>query len=97
MIKVLLSRKVKAENYQRLLNLMREMRAAALHQPGYLTGETMVRGQDLLEVVAIGTWLSEECWKAWSTCRERIEIEDMIRPLLEGDLDAAVFRTPTEA
>jgi antibiotic biosynthesis monooxygenase (ABM) superfamily enzyme len=96
MIKVLLRRRVKPGNYERTIGLVRDLRAAALHQPGYMTGETIVRGQDPIEVLVISTWLSEEHWRAWSTSEPRIELESMITPLLEDTPEAAVYRMPVE-
>jgi antibiotic biosynthesis monooxygenase (ABM) superfamily enzyme len=97
MIKVLLTRRVKAENYQRVLGLLSDLRAAAKRQPGYMGGETLARGRDPIEVLAVGTWLGEDCWTAWSTCQERIEIEDFVEPLIEGEASAAVYHLPEEA
>ena len=96
MTKVLLTRSVKPENYQRVFGLLKDLRAAALHQPGYVTGETVIRGEDPIEILAIGTWLSEEYWTAWSTSQERIEIENMIEPLIVGKTISAVYRMPDE-
>jgi len=96
MIKVLLTRRVRPENYGRVLGLLTDLRAAALRQPGYVSGETVVRGEDPIEVLAIGTWLAEEYWTAWSTSEERIEIEDMMAPLLGGEPRASVYHTAQE-
>ncbi len=96
MIKVFLTRRVRPENYRRVMGLLADLRAVALHQPGYVTGETVVRGEDPVEVLAIGTWLAEEYWNAWSTSEERIEIEDMISPLLASGPRAVVYGTPQE-
>lgn len=96
MVKVLLTRRVKPENYRTLLGLLRDLRAGALHQAGYVTGETLVRGENPIEVLAIGSWLSETAWRAWSTSQERLEIEDMINPLLESKETVAVYRMPEE-
>jgi len=96
MTKVLLTRSVKMENYQRVLGLLKDLRAAALHQPGYVSGETVIRGEDPIEILAIGTWLSEEYWRAWATSQERIEVENMIEPLIVGKATVAVYRMPEE-
>ena len=96
MIKVLLTRRVKRHNYPRVIGLLTDLRAAAMRQPGYVTGETIVKGEDLMEVLAIGTWVGEEYWKAWSTSQARIEIEAMIDPLLEAHPDVAVYHPAQE-
>ena len=96
MIKVFIKRRIIPGNYHRLLKLMLELRIMATRQPGYVTGETLVRGKDPIEVLAIGTWISEEHWKAWSTAQQRIEITNMIIPLLEGGVETTVYSIPYE-
>ena len=95
MIKVFLRRRVARENYGRLLGLLTDLRSLALRQPGYVLGETLIRGTDPVEVLAIGTWISEEHWKAWSTSQRRIEITDLVNPLLVGHVETTVYRIPT--
>lgn len=96
MIKVFIKRRIIPGNYHRLLKLMLELRIMATRQQGYVTGETLVRGKDSIEVLAIGTWISEEHWKAWSTAQQRIEITNMIIPLLEGGVETTVYSIPYE-
>lgn len=96
MIKVILKRKVKPQNYARLLGLIRDLRAAALHQPGYITGETITRGNNPIEVVAMGSWLSEKHWRAWSTSQARNELESMVEPLLLEKVETTVYEVPEE-
>ena len=43
MIKVLLERRVAKENLTRLIGYLVDLRAAALKQKGYVTGETLVK------------------------------------------------------
>ncbi|MFH0913962.1 MAG: antibiotic biosynthesis monooxygenase [Chloroflexota bacterium] len=96
MIKVLLERRVRRKNLPKLMEYLKDIRSAALRQPGYVTGETLVRGDDPVDVLVIGTWISEEHWKAWSTSQERIELEDMICSLLEEDVKVSVYKIPSE-
>ncbi len=96
MIKVILKRRVKPQNYGRLIGLLRDLRGAALHQPGYITGETLMRGDNPVEVLAIGTWLSEKHWRAWSTSQARNELESMVEPLLIERVDTTVYEVPEE-
>lgn len=96
MIKVLLKRRVSPQNYKRLMGLLSDLRALALRQPGYVSGETLIRGTDPLEILAIGTWISEESWNAWKTSQKRIEISDLVNPLLVGEVETTVYRVPGE-
>ena len=50
-IKVIIERQVKkGEN---LAPLLRELRATAIHQPGYVTGETLVDTEDSSNIVVV--------------------------------------------
>ena len=80
MIKVIVERHVKEGNS--LPPLLRELRAAAMHQPGYITGETLVSTEDKSIVVVISTWRSLEDWKIWETSETRARLYQQIEPLL---------------
>lgn len=94
MVKVLIKRYVRARDSSRLLGLLLDLRAAALHQPGYVSGETVMRGDDPVEVLTIGEWLTEDHWKAWSTSEQRHGLGDMVTPLLVGEAETAVYNIP---
>jgi quinol monooxygenase YgiN len=94
MIKVMLERCVKPEKYHELLELIKDLRSAALHQPGYMTGETLVSEDDIIKVLVISTWVSEEHWKAFLTTEERVQLEAMVDSILEEEVKVDVFRVP---
>jgi quinol monooxygenase YgiN len=96
MIKVLLERSVKREKYRELLDLIKELRSAALHQPGYMTGETLVSEDDIVKVLVISSWVSEEHWKAWLTSEPRIQLETIADALLEGEVKVSVYGIPDD-
>lgn len=97
MMKVLIKRNVRPENLERLTDLLLDLRAAAVRQPGYVMGETLVRGENPVEVLAIGTWLSPEHWRAWSTSQQRLELEAMVTSLLIGDAEVLVYSIAHDA
>ena len=80
MIKVIVERQ--AKEGESLSPLLRELRAAALHYPGYITGETLVSTEDKSIITVISTWRSLEDWKAWETSETRAKLYQQIRPLL---------------
>ena len=80
MIKVIVERHTKEGD--NLSSLLRELRAAAMHQPGYVTGETLVSTEDKSIVAVISTWRSLEDWKAWETSETRARLYQQIEPLL---------------
>ena len=63
MIKVIIERQVKKGEDISLLLL--EIRAAAMRQPGYVTGETLLSTEDSFNIVTISTWRTLEDWKAF--------------------------------
>ena len=96
MVKVLLERKVKKQNLNRLLDYLMDLRSGSLRQPGYVTGETLISGQDPVTVLVISTWLSEDHWKAWTTSPTRMEDNDMIERLLVGEARTSIFKVLAE-
>lgn len=96
MVKVLLERRVRKENYDKLMEYLRDLRSAALRQPGYVTGETLVKGTDPIDVLVISSWISEEHWKAWACAQPRIELEDMIDRIIVKEPQCDIYRVPVE-
>jgi len=94
MIKVLQERRVKKKNLTKLVAQLNDLRSAALHQPGYVTGETLIKGKDPIDVLVISTWISEDHWKAWTTSEERIELNDIINGIIEGDVKISIYEIP---
>jgi heme oxygenase (mycobilin-producing) len=95
MIKVLQERRVRKRNFIKLIAQLNDLRSAALHQPGYVTGETLTKGKDPIDVLVISTWISEDHWKAWTTSEERIEINDMVNSLIDGDAKISIYEVPS--
>jgi heme-degrading monooxygenase HmoA len=94
MIKVLQERRVKKKNFAKLIAYLNDLRAAALHQSGYVTGETLIRGNNPIDVLVISTWISEDHWKAWTTSEERIQLNDIISGVIEGDPKVSIYEVP---
>ncbi len=80
MIRVIIERQVK--NKERLMPMLRELRAAAVHQPGYVTGETLASTEDPSIISVLSTWRSLEDWKAWEKSEPRIKLYEKIESLL---------------
>ena len=80
MIKVIIERHTKEGD--NLSSLLRELRAAAMDQPGYVTGESLVSTEDKSIVAVISTWRSLEDWKTWEASETRARLYQQIEPLL---------------
>ena len=88
MIKVIIERQVKKG--EDVSPSLRELRAAAMSYPGYITGETLVSTQDSSVIVTISTWNSLEDWKRWEASETRAKLYQQIDALL---LEKPIVRT----
>ncbi|MDD4859560.1 MAG: antibiotic biosynthesis monooxygenase [Dehalococcoidales bacterium] len=83
MIKVIIERHTK--NREQLAALLRELRAAAVHQPGYISGETLTSLDDKSLITVISSWRNIGEWRAWENSKIRGVINDTrIEPQLSG-------------
>jgi heme-degrading monooxygenase HmoA len=91
-IKVLIKRKM-PEGFTdpRFNSLLRELRAQANAQPGYISGETLKRVDQQNEYLVIGTWQTVHAWNAWQVSPERREIQDQIDLLLGTQTNYEVY------
>jgi heme oxygenase (mycobilin-producing) len=81
-VKVILLRRVPAEAADELKPMLMELRALALAQPGYISGETLMNADDPEEYLVISTWSSIEDWRTWLTNGERMMVQRAIDTLL---------------
>ena len=82
MVRIVIERHLKEGKKGELLPLLVELRAAAMHQPGYVTGETLASTEDPSIISVLSTWRSLEDWKAWEKSEPRIKLYEKIESLL---------------
>ena len=82
MIRTIIQRHLKEDKIEELAPLLRRLRTSAMHQLGYVTGETLVSTEDKSIVAVISTWRSLEDWQAWETSETRGRLYQQIEPLL---------------
>jgi len=90
-VKVLIKRSVSQDQAKALIPLVRQMRASAATQAGYITGETLRSLDNPEEFLIISTWQSSDDWKKWLQSQERNKIQDKIDDLLGGETDYEIF------
>jgi len=90
-VKVFIKRKVQDKNAVELTLLLNKLRALALSQPGYVSGETFTRIDKKDECMVIGTWLSLEDWNNWANNPKRIEVQAEIDRLLGEKTEYAIY------
>lgn len=82
MIKVLIDRKIKPGTHAEVNDLLIDLRAHAILQKGYITGETLQSREDLNHIVVLSAWHKEADWEAWENDPVRLEHEDKIAEFL---------------
>ncbi|KPK88395.1 MAG: antibiotic biosynthesis monooxygenase [Deltaproteobacteria bacterium SM23_61] len=81
-VKIIIRRKVSKGKEAQLLPLLLQLRAKAVSQPGYVSGETLRNTDEPEDYLVISTWQSAEDWKAWEANPARTEILKKIDSLL---------------
>ena len=77
-VKILIKRSIAQEVAPAVRPLIVELRAHALKQPGYISGETLKCIDRPGEYLVISTWQSLDDWKKWLKTQERKILEDKI-------------------
>ena len=90
-VKVLIKRSVSQDQARALIPLVRQMRASAATQAGYITGETLRSLDNPEEFLFISTWQSSDDWKNWLKSEERNKVQDKIDDLLGGETKYEIF------
>ena len=90
-VKIFIRRKLQDKNDVELTLLLNKLRALALSQPGYVSGETFHRIDKKDECMVIGTWRSLEDWNNWVNNPLRIEVQAEIDRLLGEETEYAIY------
>ena len=97
-VKVLVERTAQKGAEEVLPSLLRQLRGEAMHQPGYMYGETlrMVRGNRRTFLV-ISTWSRLEHWEAWEQDPFRCKMEVKLDSIVQGKAKVRVFEEYVES
>ena len=90
-IKIVMERTAKPEHRDDLLELLKKLRAKAVHQPGYLAGETLCSLENPDSHLIISTWHSLQDWKNWERNTERAVLVAQIETLLQQPSRVGIF------
>ncbi len=90
-VKVLIKRNVPQDKARALIPLVRQMRASAATQAGYITGETLRSLDNPEEFLVISTWQSSDDWQKWLKSAERNKVQSKIDDLLGGETKYDIF------
>lgn len=91
-VKIMIKRTVQDQNLSELTMLLKKLRALTLEQPGYISGETLIRIDKPDESLVISTWRSLEDWNSWVNNPKRNEVQNAIDKLLGQETEYAMYR-----
>jgi heme-degrading monooxygenase HmoA len=74
-VKILLERKFKEDPSMEEIKIINELRIGAMHQNGYVGGETLVDLDDHRKIVVISVWTNKAAWEKWKNSDQRRIIE----------------------
>ncbi len=92
-VKVVIERSVSPDNQADVAELLKDLRAKAIRQQGYISGETLFSVDRPGTHLTISTWEGLRGWKAWEANPERTEIVREIEGLLSLPSKLSVFAT----
>lgn len=81
-VHVVIKRRFRMNQPDKLVPLMVEMNKRAQRQPGYISTNTLQSREDPDDFMVVSVWESEDDWKAWFVNPERKSIQDDIDSLI---------------
>jgi heme-degrading monooxygenase HmoA len=90
-VKIIIKRIVPEEKEKYLTPLLKQLRALATNQPGYISGETLKRMDNPGEYLVISTWQSVGDWNRWILSEDKKGVQDKIDVLLGKKTEYEVY------
>lgn len=90
-VKALIKRVVPESKAREMIPLFRQMRALAMNQKGYISGETLRNLNNNEEFLVISSWQSSEDWISWLNSADRQQIQEKIDALLGGQTKYDIY------
>jgi len=79
---VVIKRKFKMNQPEKLIPLMNDLSLRAKEQPGYISTVTLQSTEDLEYYIVISQWETANDWKRWFASKERRDIQGRVDSLI---------------
>ncbi|MEJ2157200.1 MAG: hypothetical protein P8X96_17845 [Desulfobacteraceae bacterium] len=90
-VKIFIKRHIQENKMDAALSLLNQFRFAAMGQPGYIYGQTLVNHYDPRSVTVVSTWQTVEDWIDWQESDERARNEAQLEGMLEQPTQYEVY------
>ena len=81
-VQIIIKRKLKIDNAEKLIPLLDQLRDLAKKQPGYISGETLRSLDDHEDYLVISKWETAADWEKWLGSKERRDVQGQIDSLI---------------
>ena len=83
-VKVIIKRDVREGKEDKFFPLLKNLRFNAIHQEGYISGETLICAENTNRVLVISKWESLKDWSNWKNDIKRREIDTRLSQLQDN-------------
>lgn len=90
-VKIFIRRHCQEGQVEKALEMLIGFRRAAMDQPGYLAGETLVNHYDSRSILVVSIWESVDDWIRWQNSALRDRNEARIEELLDRPTVYEIF------
>ena len=91
-VRLTVERKVIPGTQGRVAELLMELRSAAVLQPGFISGETIVDVFNPTIIMTVSRWVSLLAWEEWERDPRRLEITNRLDAMLQSAPTARLWR-----
>jgi heme-degrading monooxygenase HmoA len=81
-VQVMIKRKFKVDNPEKLISLLTQLRIRAKDQPGYISGETLRSLNNPEDYLVFSKWETADDWNKWLHSKERRAIQGEVDSLV---------------
>jgi len=94
-IHVVIKRKYKVSNPEKLIPLLNELNERAKTQEGYISTKTLQSIENNDDYLVISKWETEESWQAWFKSKDRRNLQGNVDSLIGERTFYEIFRSVT--
>lgn len=91
-VHVVIKRRFRMNQSEKLISLLKELNNRAKVQPGYVSTNILQSTEDLGDYLVVSEWDTEEDWKNWFLNPQRKEIQDEVDSMIGERTFYEVFR-----
>jgi heme-degrading monooxygenase HmoA len=91
-VHVIIKRRFRMNQPDKIIPLLKELNDRAKAQPGYISTDTLQSTEDLGDYMVISVWETAEDWNKWLANPQRREIQNQVDSLIGERTFYEVFR-----